>query len=181
MTYVSPYNDADVVAGQGTVGEEIHRQADRLDAVFVALGGGGLIAGVGGYLRAVWPDIEVIACSPEHSPVMHASLEAGHIVEMESRPTLSDATAGGVEAGAITFELCRATVDRSVLVSEDEIAAALRLVIEHHHTLIEGAAAVAVAGFLRERERLAGKRAAIVLCGANIGNDTLLEVLGGSA
>jgi threonine dehydratase len=95
MTYISPYNDPRVVAGQGTLGLELAEQLPRLDAVFLALGGGGLIAGVGGYLKALWPDLRVIACSPVASPVMHASLAAGRIVELESRPTLSDGTAGG--------------------------------------------------------------------------------------
>jgi len=177
MTYISPYNDATVVAGQGTLGAEMAEQLPQLDAVFIAMGGGGLIAGAGGILKAVRPEIRVIACSPERSPVMHASLEAGRIVEMESRTTLSDGTAGGVEPGAITFALCREIVDESVLVSEKEIRDAVRLVIGHHHTLIEGAAGVAVAGYLANRERFAGQHVAIVLCGANIDARVLKELL----
>jgi threonine dehydratase len=177
MTYISPYNDPRVVAGQGTLGLELAEQLPRLDAVFLALGGGGLIAGVGGYLKALWPDLRVIACSPVASPVMHASLAAGRIVELESRPTLSDGTAGGVEPGAITFELCREIVDDSVLVSEEQIAAAVRLIVDSHHTLVEGAAGVAVAGFLAHRQRVAGRRVAIVLCGANIDVAVLKQVL----
>jgi threonine dehydratase len=177
MTYISPYNDPRVVAGQGTLGLELAEQLPRLDAVFLALGGGGLIAGVGGYLKALWPDLRVIACSPVASPVMHASLAAGRIVELESRPTLSDGTAGGVEPGAITFELCREIVDDSVLVSEEQIAAAVRLIVDRHHTLVEGAAGVAVAGYLAHRQRVAGRRVAIVLCGANIDVAVLKQVL----
>jgi threonine dehydratase len=174
---VSPYNDPVVVAGQGTVGLELANQLESVDAVLVALGGGGLIAGLGGFLKSIVPEVEVIACSPEKSAVMHASIEAGRILELDSEPTLSDGTAGGVEPGAITFELCRTIVDRYVLVSEDEIAAAMRLIIDRHHMLIEGAAGVPVAALLKEKASFAGKRVAVVLCGANISPETLCRVL----
>lgn len=177
MAYLSPYNDPEVVAGQGTLGAELSTQVEELDAIFVALGGGGLISGVGGYLKTIWPEVEVVACSPANSRVMHESLAAGHIVEMESQPTLSDGTAGGVEPGALTFGLCQEIVDESFVVSEEEIREALRLVIGTHHTLLEGAAGVAVAGFVANRARFAGKKVGIVLCGANIDNRVLREIL----
>lgn len=180
MTYVSPYNDPLVVAGQGTLAVEIARQLPdgaALDAVFVTLGGGGLISGVGGYLKIVWPDVKVVACSPRNSAVMHASLAAGRILEMASLPTLSDGSAGGVEPGSITFDLCRHVIDESVLVSEEEIRDALRLLIGRHHTLVEGAAATAVAAFLAHRDRFANANVAIVLCGANIDANVLKDAL----
>jgi len=177
MSYVSPYNDPVIVAGQGTIGAELARQIDSIDAVFVALGGGGLIAGIGGFLKEIGRRVEVIACSPENSAIMHHSIAAGHIVTMESKPTLSDGTAGAVEEDTITFDLVRRCVDRSVLVSEEEIAAAMRLVIDRHHTLIEGAAGVAVAGYLKEQSRYAGRDVVIVLCGANIARERLKEIL----
>ncbi len=108
---------------------------------------------------------------------MYESLRAGSVLDMESSPTLSDGTAGGMEAGAVTFELCRQLIDRFVLVSEEEIARHMRLVIERHHMLIEGAAAVPVAAFVRDRERHGGKNVAIVLCGANVSVDVLRRVL----
>jgi threonine dehydratase len=178
MAYVSPYNDPRVVAGQGTVGLELDRQLGDCDRVYVAVGGGGLIGGIGAWLREQRPGIEIVACSPQRSPVMHASLAAGRIVELPAHDTLSDATAGGIEPGSVTFSLCQRVVDRSVVVGEAEIASALRLVLERHHTLIEGAAACAVAGYLGDRDRPRGDAAAIVLCGANIGLDTLRAVLG---
>ncbi len=182
--YLSPYNDPAIIAGQGTVGLEIATQlgddvdsASALDAVFITLGGGGLLAGVGGYLKSRWPELRVVACSPKNSCVMHASIEAGHILEMESLPTLSDGSAGGVEPESITFPLCRDLVDESLLLDEKEIAEALRLIVGTHHTLIEGAAATAVAGYLAARERYAGAHVAIVLCGANVDRARLKEVL----
>jgi threonine dehydratase len=177
MTYVSPYNDPQVVGGQGTTGAEIARQIECLDSVFVALGGGGLIAGIAGYLKNLDPRVRVIGCSPVNSCVMAQSLRAGRILELESRPTLSDGTAGGVEEGSITFELCRVLIDECILVSEEEIAGALRFFIGAHHMLIEGAAAMAVAAFLKSAPALRGGRSLIVICGGNIGLDTLRSVI----
>ena len=176
-SYVSPYNDPDVVSGQGTLGWELLEDIAELDAVFIAVGGGGLIGGVGSYLKSVRPDVEVIACSPENSCVMHQSLEAGELLDLPSLPTLSDGTAGGVEPGSITFELCQGCVDRSVTVTEEEIASAMKAVISAHHTCIEGAAGVAAAAFLRDPERYSGMNVAVVLCGANASLEVLREVL----
>jgi threonine dehydratase len=177
LVYISPYNDPQVVAGQGTIGAELARQLDQIDAVFVAVGGGGLIAGIAGYLKAVHPGITVVGCLPERSPVMAESVRAGRIVEMETAPTLADATAGGIEAGAITFDLCRELVDEYELVDEREIAAAIRTTIEAEHMLIEGAAGVAVAAYQKRQVGFRGKNVAIVLCGANISLQTLKALL----
>jgi threonine dehydratase len=175
--YVSPYNDPQVIGGQGTIGAEIARRLERPDVVFVPVGGGGLVSGVAGYLKAVCPGVRVVGCSPQNSAVMAESVRAGEILELESRPTLSDGTAGGLEPGAITFDLCREYVDEFVLVSEEEIAGAMRSFMEAHHMLVEGAAGVALAAFRRERERLRGRRAVVVVCGANISLATLRSVL----
>ena len=177
MTFISPYNDPQIVAGQGTIGVELERQLERVDAVFVALGGGGLISGLGGYLKSVRPETTIVGCSPENSRVMMESVRAGEILDLPSLPTLSDGTAGGIEPGAITFELCRAFVDEYVTVTEEEIAESLRLFVQVQHILIEGAAAVAVASYLKLRERFAGQQVAIVICGGNISIDTLKQIL----
>lgn len=177
VPYVSPYNDLTVVAGQGTVGVELDRQLERIDAVYVAVGGGGLVSGIGAYLKARRPGVEVVGCSPRNSAVMYESLAAGRVVERESLPTLSDGTAGGVETEAVTFDLCRRVIDRFVLVEEKEIATAMRLVIDKHHMMIEGAAAVPVAAFLRDGEGASGRHVALVLCGANVSVDVLRRVL----
>lgn len=179
LTYLSPYNDPYVVGGQGTIGVELVRQLESIDAIYIALGGGGLISGIAGHLKSSGSPVEVVACSPANSSVMADSVRAGRVLDQESEPTLSDGTAGGVEAGAITFDLCRALVDRYLEVSEAEIGDAMRLVIGRHHTLVEGAAAVPVAALLRDKDRLAGRTVAAVLCGANVALDTLRAVLGG--
>ena len=176
LPYLSPYNDPRVVAGQGTIGVELASDLDRVDVLFASMGGGGLISGAGGYVKGA-RGTRVVACSPVNSAVMHESLRAGRVLDLPSLPTLSDGTAGGVEPGAITFDLCREIVDDSLTVSEDEIRVAMRLIIGRHHTLIEGSAAVAVAAFLQTADRWAGKQVAIVLCGANVGIGVLKKVL----
>lgn len=177
MIYISPYNDLDVIAGQGTIAVELVQQMDAIDAVFISVGGGGLISGMASFLKSVAPQIQVIGCSPQNSPVMAASVQAGHILEMSSQPTLSDGTAGGIEPEAITFEFCQSLVDQFVLVSEAEIAAAMRLFMEVQHQLIEGAAAVAVAALLQVKEHFARQNVAVIVCGANISLHTLKAIL----
>ncbi len=177
MCYLSPYNDEDVVAGQGTCGVEIVQQLPQLDAIFVAVGGGGLISGVGSFLKSVNPEISVVACQPAASAVMTESVKAGEILEMQSQPTLSDGTAGGIEADAITFELCQAVTDDYVVVSEDQIAEAMRQFIDAHHLLPEGAAGVALAGLVLRADQYRGKNVVVIICGGNISRDTLKKVI----
>jgi threonine dehydratase len=177
LTYVSPYNDPQVIGGQGTVGAEICEQLERVDAVFVALGGGGLIGGIAAHLKHARPGVEVVGCSPENSQVMIESVRAGRILDLPSLPTLSDGTAGGIEPGSITFALCRNLVDKYVAVTEDAIRTNLREFLRSHHLLIEGAAAVPIAALLRIRGQFANKNVVIVLCGANIDPDVLGSVL----
>jgi len=177
LIYISPYNDPQVIGGQGTIAVELAKQLDQIDMVFVALGGGGLISGIAGYLKSIQPEVKIIGCSPTHSQVMIESVKAGQILDLSSLPTLSDATAGGVEPDSITFELCRALVDDYETVSETEIKENLRQYLRVHHILIEGSAAVAVAGFVKQNERLTGKNVVVILCGANISLETLKEIL----
>ena len=166
-----------MVAGQGTIGVELLHQMTALDAVFVAVGGGGLISGVGACLKTLLPDVDVVGCSPENSAVMMTSVEAGRVLDLPSLPTLSDGTAGGVEPGAVTFELCSKVVDRWVGVTESEISAAIRLFLAEHRMAVEGAAGVALAAFQKTAAEYSGKRVAIIICGGNIGRDKLQSVL----
>lgn len=177
MCYLSPYNDEDVVAGQGTCGVEIAKQLPQVDAIFVAVGGGGLISGVGSFLKSVNPTMSVIACQPAASAVMTESVKAGEILELPSQPTLSDGTAGGIEVDAITFDLCRAVTDDYVVVSEDQIAEAMRQFIDAHHMLPEGAAGVALAGLGLRADCYKGKIVVVIICGGNISRETLKEVI----
>ena len=175
--FISPYNDADVIAGQGTIALELHRQISTLDAIFAAVGGGGLIGGIGTYYKNASPRTEIVGCWPENSPVLYECLRAGRILDVVERPTLSESTAGNLEPESVTLECCRKTIDRGVLVSEDEILAAMRLMLETEHWLIEGAAAVAVAAYLKEAPRYEGRKVAIVLCGRNLSPDVLRRLM----
>ncbi|MCH8306934.1 MAG: threonine/serine dehydratase [Proteobacteria bacterium] len=177
MCYLSPYNDEDIVAGQGTCGVEIAKQLPQADAIFVAVGGGGLISGVGSFLKSVNPTMAVLACQPAASAVMTESVKAGEILELPSQPTLSDGTAGGIEADAITFDLCRAVTDDYVVVSEDQIAEAMRQFIDAHHMLLEGAAGVALAGLRLRADSYQRKNVVVIICGGNISREMLKEVI----
>ena len=177
MPYLSPYNDLDVVAGQGSCGVEIARQLSEIDAIFVAIGGGGLVSGVGSFLKSIHPALKIIGCQPQASAVMAASAKAGKIVDMPSDATLSDGTAGGIEAGAITFNICQSIVDEYVLVSEDEIAESMREFIDSHHQLPEGAAGVAIAAMKKAAAGFQGQNIVVIVCGGNISRETLRKVI----
>ena len=179
QVFISPYNDTKIIGGQATIGIELLSQLDKIDAVFAPVGGGGLISGIAGFLKAARRETAIIGCQPENSPVMYESIKAGHIIDMESKPSISDGTAGGIEKDAITFEICRSLVDEYVLVSEDEIKDAIRLMLNKHFMLIEGAAALSVAAFFKTKNRYAGKRVALIISGAKISQDQLRNVLCG--
>lgn len=173
---IPPYNDQDIVVGQSTIGVELANDAAGLDAVLVPVGGGGLISGIGAYLKAKAPQIAVIGCQPVNSPVMYHSLQAGHIVEEESLSTLADGTAGGIEPETITFNLCRKVVDEFVLLSEEEIADAMVFMRRHHGMDIEGAAALSVAAALKCRERFQHKHVALIISGSRV-NPSIIDKL----
>ncbi len=174
--YISPYNDPNVIAGQGTVAVELNRQLQQIDAVFVAVGGGGLIGGIGAYMKAVSAHTQIIGCWPENSPALCESLRHGRIVEVPERPTLSESTAGGVEPGAVTFDLCQQVIDRTILVSEVEILHAMRQLRDDEGWIVEGAAGVAFAGFLKYAEEFADRTVVIIICGGNLSPEVLQQL-----
>jgi len=175
--YISPYNDPQIIGGQGTIALELLDQMKPIDAVLVPVGGGGLISGIGGYLKKIDNQIGIIACQPENSAVMHASIQAGRIVEMVSQPTVADGTAGGIDPQTITFEICQKVVDDYVLVSELELKSAMRDMVIHHQLLIEGAAALPVAALLKHTERFQGQAIALIISGKKITPAQLKEIL----
>lgn len=177
-TYISPYNDAAVMAGQGTIGLEILDDFPEVEAVFISVGGGGLIGGIGTALKAARPNIAVIGCWPENAPALMKALETGAIHPVPEQPTLSDGTAGGVEEDSITFPVCQQVIDRTIAVSEDEIRAAMRDIGIFERWMVEGAAGVALAGLASLRAEFAGKKCAVVLCGRNIALDKYTAAVG---
>ena len=175
-TYISPYNDEAIVCGQGTMGLEIWEDLKGVDAVFISVGGGGLISGVGGYLKSMNESIQVYGVSPEKSCVMYESLKAGKQLDLPSEPTLSDGTAGGDEFGSMTFEMCKEIIDDFSIVSEGEIAKGIQIGVEKHHQLIEGAAGTAIAGFMKQKDKFKDKTVVLVMCGGNISGAVLKSV-----
>ena len=174
---VHPYNDEAIVAGQGTVAIELCNQMDHFDTVLIPVGGGGLISGVSAYLNHERADVKVIGCQPLNSPEMYESIKAGKIIEMESKPTLSDATAGGIEPGSVTFDLCQQYVQQYDILTEDEIRKAILFLLEHHHLLIEGGAALAVASLLKQPKQYQGQTVIGVLTGKKLSMMKLKEIM----
>ncbi len=175
--YVSPYNDEQIIAGQGTIAPEVLEKVENPDNILATVGGGGLISGIAAFTDEKSPKTKIIGCQPEHSPEMALSVQSNEYREVESKPTLSDGSAGGFEKDSITFPLCKKWVDEFILVSEDEIKQAVYDMIKHHSKLIEGAAGAAVAALLKNAERFAGKTTVVIVCGANISPEKLREVL----
>jgi threonine dehydratase len=174
--FISPYNDPQVIAGQGTIAVELLQQVPELDAIFVAVGGGGLIGGIGAYIKSASPRTEIIGCWPENSRVLYESIKAGRILDVPEQPTLSESTAGGLEPGSVTLSIGAQVIDRSTLVTEDEILHAMRRVRDLRGWTMEGAAAVAVAAFLNDQKRYTGKRVAVIICGGNCSEKVLKEL-----
>ena len=177
IQFISPYNDIDIAAGQGTVGYEVWEQLQNIDAVFVCIGGGGLISGVAGYLKHKNKNLKVFGCEPRNSCAMSASIKVGNIIEVEHKPTLSDGSAGGIEPGSITFDFCKKYVDEYIQVSEKEIKNAMIFMIEKHHKIIEGAAAVPIASLIKKKNLHRNKNIVVVLSGSGVGIDVIREVV----
>jgi threonine dehydratase len=176
--FVHPYDDPDVIAGQGTIGLEILRQRPAgIDAIFVAIGGGGLISGIASYVKRLQPRIRVIGVEPVDADAMRRSLAAGRRVTLARVGLFADGVAVR-KVGKETFRLCRKLVDEVVLVDTDAICAAIKDVFEETRSILEPAGALPVAGLKAwaERRRLTGKTLVAVTSGANMNFDRLRHV-----
>lgn len=177
LTMVHPFDDPDVIEGQGTIGLELLEDFPEIDTVLVPLSGGGLLSGIAFALKSADPSIRTLGVSMERGPAMVESLRAGRIVEVREEPTLADALAGGLgSSNAYTFDMVRGFVDDTVLVTEHEIATAMSFLLEEHHIVAEGGGAVGVAALLAGRVKEAGRNVAIVISGGNVDLPVLLEV-----
>lgn len=169
LPWVSPYNDEAIIAGQGTIGLEISERLSEINKIYITVGGGGLISGIGSWIRYHHPGAEIIGCQPVNSPEMYLSILSGHVVMApESLTTLSDGSAGPLEEDSITFSICQDVIDRFILVSEEEIEVAIRHLYNQHQLVVEGAAGVATAAAMKDSLRHAGDTSVVVLCGGNI-------------
>ena len=178
MVFIPPFDDELVIAGQGTVADELLRQsAGRIDAVFVPVGGGGLLAGVAAFIKELCPHIKVIGVEPVDSDAMAQSLAAGHRVKLDSVGIFADGVAVR-EVGKLTFEICRQHVDEIILVDVDEICSAVKSVYQATRSIVEPAGALATAGlkkYVRER-KVTGQSLVAINSGANMNFDRLRYV-----
>ncbi|HVS27181.1 MAG TPA: threonine ammonia-lyase, biosynthetic [Burkholderiales bacterium] len=175
LTFVHPYDDPDVIAGQGTVGMEILRQCSKpIHAIFVAVGGGGLISGVAAYVKRLRPEIKIIGVEPQDADAMTRSLKAGRRVKLSQVGLFADGVAVK-EVGKETFRLCKEYVDDMILVDTDAICAAIKDVFEDTRSILEPAGALSVAGAKAyvQRKKLKGKTLVAIACGANMNFDRL--------
>ena len=175
-TFIHPFNDEDVIAGQGTIALELIDQIENLDAVLVPIGGGGLISGVAYTLKTINPKIKVYGVQAAGAPSMKKSVADGEIEELASVSTIADGIAVK-KPGDLTFALCQKYVDEIVTVSDDEISAAILALMEQHKLVTEGAGAVAVAAAMFHKVDLQGKKAVCVCSGGNIDVTILSRVI----
>ncbi len=177
LTFIHPFDDPAIIAGQGTVGLELVDQVPDLDAVLVPVGGGGLISGIAVAIKALRPAVRIIGVEAEGIPCMKAALAAGALVTLEPSSTLADGIAVK-RAGDLTFEHVKAHVDEMVTVSEEEIASAILYLLEKEKTVTEGAGAVGVAALMNQRVRgLEGKRVVPVISGGNIDVNLIARII----
>ena len=180
LTMVHPFDDADIIAGQGTIGLELMDDLPEIDTVIVPLSGGGLLSGVALALKSIKPSIHTVGVTMDQGAAMVESLKAGHIVEVQEQPTLADALAGGLgEKNLYTFNLIQKYVDETVLVSESEIASAMVFALDKHHLVVEGGGAVGIAALMHKKVKKVGENTVIVISGSGVDLAVLLRVAQG--
>ena len=176
MTFVSAYNDVDLIKGQGTVALEMIEDQPALDTILVPVGGGGLASGVSSvYNRAT--GATVIGVQSIASPVMYECIKKGYIHDIPLSDTYAEGLHGGLEEGSVSFEICRDNIHHWIILKEEEILSAIRYMLHAHHMLVEGAAAVGVAALLRDSQSWRGKKIGVIISGGNLSLDTLRKVI----
>ncbi len=175
--YISPYDDELIIAGHGTVGLEIVEALSNVDVIVVPVGGGGLISGISIAAKAVKPSVEIVGVQSEASPVMYESLKLGSIVEAPKAKTIAEGLSGGIEKGALTFEIAKKCVDRMLLVKEATIRRAVYLLCVREKLVVEGSGAAAIAPLLEDKAMFTGKTVVCVLTGGNIDQELLDSIL----
>jgi threonine dehydratase len=176
--YVSPYNDPEIIAGQGTLGLELLEQLPRIDTVYIAMGGGGLISGTAAVLKAFGPPVRIVGVSAQASAALAASLRMGRATEVAHQDTLADGVAGGMDADSITLPLATELVDDLIDCTEGQIAQSLHDIAWTEKMLVEGAAALPHAAWAADEEAQ-GKTSVVVLCGANFDRARIAPIIAG--
>lgn len=179
MTFISPFDEADVIAGQGTIALEILERAPQVDTIVAPVSGGGLMGGIALAARALRPDIRLIGVSQALGPAMHDSIQAGRIVEVQEEPSLADALQGGIPPdNRYTFALCRDLIDEIILLREDEIAGAMVYALLNERLILEGGGAVGIGALLRPASAsVLGREIAVVLSGDNCDPRRLVDMV----
>jgi threonine dehydratase len=175
-TFISPYNDLELIAGQATVGLEMIEDAPDLGVVVVPVGGGGLASGVASVFKKATKAV-VVGVQSESSPVMYECIRKGFIHEVPLSDTYAEGLHGGLEEGSVTFEMCRDLIDEWVILKEDDILEAIRYMLHGNHMLVEGAAAVGPAAIMAKPSLFEGKSVGVVISGGNLSYEILRKVL----
>ncbi len=177
LTMVHPFDDPFIIAGQGTIGVELLEDLPEIDTVIVPLSGGGLLSGIALALKSADTAIHVVGVTMERGPAMVESLRAGKVVEVVEEPTLADALMGGLgSANEYTFKMIQKYVDETVLVSEEEIAAAMVFAFRKHRLVVEGGGAVGIAALLSEKVERLGQNIVVVISGGNVDIPALMKI-----
>jgi threonine dehydratase len=175
-TFISPYNDLELIAGQATVGLEMVEDAPGLDVVIVPVGGGGLASGVASVFKCA-TDATLVGVQSESSPVMYECVRKGYIHDVPLSETYAEGLHGGVEEGSVTFDLCRELIDEWVILREDDILKAIRYMLHGQHMLVEGAGAVGPAAVMTRPELFKDKKVGVVISGGNVSDEALRKVV----
>lgn len=177
VLYVSPYNDADIFAGQGTIGLEILEQVPQVDNVFISLGGGGLVSGIGSVLKTFGDGINIIGVSAKNSAALDAAIRNGKVIDVDHLDTLADGVAGAMDVGSITLPIALDVIDDLIVCDEDEISASLKMLARKEYQIVEGAAALALAGLVQQAENYRGQNNVVLLCGANFDENKIIPLI----
>lgn len=177
ITYISPYNDFGIVAGQGTIGLEIYEKLKQVESVIVPIGGGSLISGIGFALKSLIPNIEIIGVQTEGASTMYASWKVGKVNLIEEHDTLADGLLGGLDPNPITLDLILKFVDKIKLVQEESIKDAIRILWKEEGQIVEGAGATTVAYIIEHKQDFANKKVVAVISGGNIEESLFQKIL----
>jgi threonine dehydratase len=171
---IHPYNDREIIKGQGTIGVEIQDQLPNVDTILAPIGGGGLISGLCSFFDK--DKVKVIGCQSVNASEMYESVKSGKISPPSTLPTIADATAGGIEANSLTFDICKNQLNGFELIEENEIKEAISFIVQNHQTIIEPGAALPVAALFNSK-KYAGKNVVLVLTGKKINHELLTEII----